>query len=276
MEDAVRHRHAGVQELLRKCGARLEMSGKDYAGKLCDAAAAGDLETIQVLAQNGVDMSSDDYDGRTALHLAAANEKVAVLEFLLNFEPPINVNPLDRFEDTPLGDALRHARPTATSMLRQAGGKEKAAAAKSLSEGGSLHDPSVLRKKALREPAVQEMMAASMEKHALQWVIEKLEPTMNDKVFHAPSIAHTLSVHSRSFRVLTSCVEGQTEGMLEVIECLRCALDELANDYAGPPASSCSPPLHSARLSRCPHGAHLNRAALHTRHRICPALTWLS
>eukprot|EP00961_Rhodomonas_salina_P293904 3934122-Rhodomonas_salina.3 len=167
MEDAVRHRHPEVQDLLRKCGARLEMSGKDYSGKLCDAAAVGDLETIQVLAKNGVDMSTDDYDGRAALHLAATNEKVAELEFLLNFEPPINVNPLDRFEDTTLGDDIRHNRPTATSMLRQAGGKEKADATTSLTEV-SLHDPSVLRKKALREPAVQDMMTASMEKHTLQ------------------------------------------------------------------------------------------------------------
>eukprot|EP00961_Rhodomonas_salina_P273860 3699951-Rhodomonas_salina.1 len=75
--------------------------------KLCQAAAVGDLETIQVpfrahpipkvtypmskvasrvtsdakyvtfrtLATNGVDLSAGDYDGRTALHLAAAEEK---------------------------------------------------------------------------------------------------------------------------------------------------------------------------------------------------------
>lgn len=103
MEDAVRHGHVEVQALLRGSGARLEMSGKDYSTKLCEAAANGDLESIQVLAKNGVDIQAADYDGRTALHLAAANENVGVLEFLLRFEPRINFNPLDRFQDTPLG-----------------------------------------------------------------------------------------------------------------------------------------------------------------------------
>lgn len=47
----------------------------DYAGKLCEAAANGDLDTIKAMTKNGADLDAGDYDGRTALHLAAANER---------------------------------------------------------------------------------------------------------------------------------------------------------------------------------------------------------
>lgn len=200
MEDAVRHGRVDVQDLLREHGARLEMSGRDYSGKLCEAAASGDLEAIRILARNGVDLLANDYDGRTALHLAAANERVSVLEFLVSHQPPINLNPLDRFEDTPLGDAVRHAKPTAISMLEQAGAVRKGdpklhVGAARVSATGTE------RQKMLRKPALLALMEGSLERRALRWVEQHLQPSLSEK----------------------------TQDMLDVVGRLRTALQQLTD-----------------------------------------------
>lgn len=83
-------------------------------------------------------------------------------------------------------------------MLKQAGGLQKGDPL--LIMAAMKDSRNEERKKTLREPAVLELMSSSMEKTALKWVIEKLEPTMNDK----------------------------TEGMLAVIQTLSTALEELA------------------------------------------------
>jgi ankyrin repeat protein len=53
----------------------------------------------------GVDISAGDYDGRTALHLAASEGQVKATELLLT--NGANVNAADRFGNTPLQDAER-------------------------------------------------------------------------------------------------------------------------------------------------------------------------
>eukprot|EP00961_Rhodomonas_salina_P125780 1694642-Rhodomonas_salina.1 len=64
-----------------------------------------------------------DYDFRTALHLAASNERVSVVEYLLTLDsPPVDPNRLDRFGGTALDDAIRHGATTATALLRKHGG----------------------------------------------------------------------------------------------------------------------------------------------------------
>ena len=71
-----------------------------------------------------MDINSQDYDGRAALHLAAANGKVNVLDYLLTFED-IEVNVLDRYNGTPVDDSIRHNRDVAKTMLVAHGGLSK-------------------------------------------------------------------------------------------------------------------------------------------------------
>ncbi|EKX53125.1 hypothetical protein GUITHDRAFT_44578, partial [Guillardia theta CCMP2712] len=76
----------------------------------------GDLRMMQVLVDNGVEVDIADYDGRTPLHLAAANGNTSILEYLIQQEGVV-VNATDRFGYTPLDDALRHSKKTAVAIL---------------------------------------------------------------------------------------------------------------------------------------------------------------
>jgi len=98
---------------------------QDTAIALCEAAYKGDLESIVTLVENRVEPNLCDYDGRTALHLAASEGVVKVLDYLLSFEPKIDVNPVDVMGGTPLDDAIRHQQEVAQTMLVKAGGFTK-------------------------------------------------------------------------------------------------------------------------------------------------------
>ncbi|KFM24164.1 Dual specificity protein kinase splA [Auxenochlorella protothecoides] len=62
-----------------------------------------------------------DYDKRTPLHLAASEGAYSVTEWLL--AEGVNVNALDRFNRTPLEDAVRGDFNLVASLLMKAGGK---------------------------------------------------------------------------------------------------------------------------------------------------------
>jgi len=123
LEDAIRHGHLGAQQLLVKAGSKLE--SMSMACKMCEEAAEGKLSEIEVLVRSGVFPNIADYDARTALHLAASNDKNNVLYFLLKLEPKIDPNPVDRLGGTPLSDAIRHKNKVAQAQLKAAGGLEK-------------------------------------------------------------------------------------------------------------------------------------------------------
>lgn len=123
--DAVRHGHRNVQLALRKAGALLPGHGTE----LCEAASVGDIDTIRVLIENGVDANEGDANGRTCLHLAACESQMGVIHFLLNCHTmpdlpharKVEVNPVDINGGTPLDDALRHGNDVVAMLLRQYG-----------------------------------------------------------------------------------------------------------------------------------------------------------
>ncbi|MEM9326662.1 MAG: glutaminase A [Bacteroidota bacterium] len=69
------------------------------------AASAGDLNEVKKICNGGISVNEADYDGRTALHLAAAENRPEVVEYLLHQGANITVQ--DRWGGTPLVDAQK-------------------------------------------------------------------------------------------------------------------------------------------------------------------------
>ena len=68
--------------------------------------ATGDLDDIKRLIMQGVDFELGDYDGRTPLHLAASEGHIEIVEYLID-AGLTNINPIDRWGNTPYDDAVR-------------------------------------------------------------------------------------------------------------------------------------------------------------------------
>ena len=69
----------------------------------CTSAASGDLETIMRLHVQGLDLNHGDYDKRTPLHLASAAGHLEIVKYLV--EQGAETSPRDRWGATPLNDA---------------------------------------------------------------------------------------------------------------------------------------------------------------------------
>lgn len=83
------------------------------------AASQGDLSEVRRLRHCGVDLDRGDYDDRTALHLAAAEGHLHVVEYLLSKD--CAVSPKDRWGATPLADALKNGHGEVAEALKQKG-----------------------------------------------------------------------------------------------------------------------------------------------------------
>ncbi|MEM9170406.1 MAG: glutaminase A [Pseudomonadota bacterium] len=90
----------------------------DEAARLCAAAARGDLGELRRLLASGVDLGRADYDGRTALHLAASEGQEKIVRFLI--DQVSDVAPRDRWGATPLDDARREGCADIVALLEAA------------------------------------------------------------------------------------------------------------------------------------------------------------
>merc|ERR1711998_775798 len=82
-------------ELLKSKGAVAMNQNSGFA--LCTA-ANNNIEKLEQLHMQGVDLSTADYDGRTALHLGVVDWLLATGD--------VQVNVVDRLHHTPLDDAI--------------------------------------------------------------------------------------------------------------------------------------------------------------------------
>ena len=91
------------------------------------AASKGDLGGIQDQLQRGFALTCGDYDLRTPLHLAAAENQLEVVRFFIRetdrVGPPFSLNPKDRWGGTPLDDAYLHGHTEVVAVLEQAGAR---------------------------------------------------------------------------------------------------------------------------------------------------------
>lgn len=82
------------------------------------ASTKGDLTAIQRLIARGASIDTPDYDGRTPLHLAAAEGQDHVVQLFI--EQGATLSPVDRWGGTPLQDATKANHLVTVKMLEAA------------------------------------------------------------------------------------------------------------------------------------------------------------
>ena len=129
LDEALRARQQTTVQLLMQHRGTMGVEAKTAA--LIEAASSGHLETspdaeqlARIMRQSSVDPDASDYDKRTALHLACANGYVKTAELLLNLHADVNV--LDRWNATPLADAVTGGHLAVATLLRGKGARMSA------------------------------------------------------------------------------------------------------------------------------------------------------
>jgi ankyrin repeat protein len=95
--------------------------GLGQTSLLLSYASKGDVDAVKQLLDEGASANASDYDGRTALHLAASEGHVPVVELLL--QQGVDVNPVDRWGDTPLADSRKYTKEVVSNILESHGGR---------------------------------------------------------------------------------------------------------------------------------------------------------
>ena len=83
--------------------------------KLFEAVRNGNINEIRQLSSQGIDLNSKNYDFRTAVHIAATENQVEVLQYFI--EHSVVLTTKDRWGNTPLDDAKRNHNEDAVKLL---------------------------------------------------------------------------------------------------------------------------------------------------------------
>lgn len=108
-------RDAAIQALQAR-GGKLEVEG----ATICEYAAKGNVAKLSALLDAKVDPNTPDYDGRTAMHVAASRGNADVIRLLARNNA--NANAKDKFGGTPLDDAVRKNHANCCALIEGYGG----------------------------------------------------------------------------------------------------------------------------------------------------------
>ncbi|KJH44037.1 ankyrin repeat protein [Dictyocaulus viviparus] len=106
--------HADSLKLDPRC--RVGNRDTELVVSLLFAAKNDDIEAIRRMYLQGTNMEVADYDGRTALHIAASEGHEQIIKFLLCVNK-VKHNPQDRWGRTPLEDARLFNHPRCAFVL---------------------------------------------------------------------------------------------------------------------------------------------------------------
>eukprot|EP00741_Cyanophora_paradoxa_P015539 tig00020902_g15000.t1 len=101
-----------VHEIVRQAKEKRE---QEKTVAMLTEAHKGNLEGVKRYLAMDVDVDSADYDGRTALHLAASDGHIDIIHLLI--DRGANLNAKDRYGGTPVIDAVRHKQDEAAALL---------------------------------------------------------------------------------------------------------------------------------------------------------------
>ncbi|KAG7671633.1 putative Potassium channel AKT2 [Nannochloris sp. 'desiccata'] len=117
--EACKHGHDDVIDVLVESGAKLGVNlttkQENIANLLCSTVHSGDLKLLRRLLRAGANVDAVDYDGRTALHIAAAEGNVPAVEVLVA-EGGADVEKRDRWGAT-AGDEARRVGARGVEMF---------------------------------------------------------------------------------------------------------------------------------------------------------------
>jgi len=96
----------------------LKVDPKTSFVEILNAASTGDKVTLERLFLSGVDMNTSDYDYRTALHLAVCENHVGCIKYLIE-TCKVELNPTDRWGNTPISEAKKLGRSRVVALLKK-------------------------------------------------------------------------------------------------------------------------------------------------------------
>uniref|UniRef100_A0A7N0TV25 Protein kinase domain-containing protein n=1 Tax=Kalanchoe fedtschenkoi TaxID=63787 RepID=A0A7N0TV25_KALFE len=98
------------------------MSDMQEIGTFLSFASRGDRVGLNLMLRNGISPDVQDYDSRTALHLAASEGHASIVELLLHYGANLNLK--DRWQRTPLTDARFYGHRDICRILEVNKGKD--------------------------------------------------------------------------------------------------------------------------------------------------------
>lgn len=91
-------------------------------GNFLSFASRGDRIGLNQMLREGISPNVQDYDNRTALHLASSEGHAPIVELLLHYKADVNLK--DRWQRTPLTDARLYGHRDICRILEVSGGKD--------------------------------------------------------------------------------------------------------------------------------------------------------